>query len=191
MLRRPCHLSIFLHVPMTGARFGPPTYAWRLSAPSTMRTGWEWLPFGEWGGGTDGHGMEIAGLEAIQVGGDPHFLGWFQIQALLIFNFSSVFCGFLGRIFDSPLVRISFSLFLWLSTYLPIHLSIYLSICLSVCLSIYLSIHLSIYLSIDPSLSLSLPSNYLSIYLSIYPIDLSIYLSIYLSVFPSIYSNLI
>ena len=48
----------------------------------------------------------------------------------------------------------SFSLFLCLSTYLPIYLciylsiypSIYLSICLSVCLSICLAIYLSIYL---------------------------------------------
>ena len=71
----------------------------------------------------------------------------------------------------------SFSLFLWLSTYLPIYLlciylsiyrSIYLSICLFVCLSVCLSI----------SLSLSLSSNYLSIYLSVY---LSIYLSLSLS----------
>ena len=52
----------------------------------------------------------------------------------------------------------SCSLFLWLSTYLPIYL-----------LCIYLSIDLSL------SLSLSLSSNYLSIYLSIF---LSIYLSV-------------
>ena len=55
----------------------------------------------------------------------------------------------------------SCSLFLWLSTYLPIYL-------------------LSIYLSIDLSLSLSLSSNYPSIYLSIHP-------SIYLSFYPSVY----
>ena len=68
----------------------------------------------------------------------------------------------------------SFSLFLWLSTYLPIYL-----------LCIYLSIYRSIYLSIY--LSLSLSSNYLSIYLSV---CLSVYLSICLSVYLSIYLSL-
>ena len=69
---------------------------------------------------------------------------------------------------------LSFSFFLWLSTYC-IYLCIYLSIDLSLSLN-YLSIHPSIYLSI-----------YLSIYFSIYlSINLSIYLPIYLSIFLSI-----
>ena len=37
-----------------------------------------------------------------------------------------------------------FSIFLWLSTYLPTDLSVYLSICLSVYLSIYLPIYLAV-----------------------------------------------
>ena len=73
-----------------------------------------------------------------------------------------------------------FSLFLWLSTYLPISLlCIYLSIYISISLSLssnYLSIYLSICLSIY--LSLSLSSVYLSSCLLVY---LSIYLSVYLS----------
>ena len=55
---------------------------------------------------------------------------------------------------------LSFALFLWLSTYLPIYLlCIYLSLSsvyLSSCLPVYLYIYLSIYLSISLSLSLSL-----------------------------------
>ena len=51
---------------------------------------------------------------------------------------------------------LSFSLFLWLSTYLPIYLQ-----------CIYLSIGLSIYLSIYLSISLSVSFIYLPIYLSI------------------------
>ena len=92
----------------------------------------------------------------------------------------------------------SFSLFLWLSTYLPIyllptylssmylsiyrsislslfHLITYLSIYLSICLSVYLSICLSVYLSI-----------YLSIYLSLSLFHLSICLAVYLSICLSI-----
>ena len=42
-----------------------------------------------------------------------------------------------------------FSLFLWLSTYLPTYLSIYRSIYLSFYRSIYLSIFVSIYLSLS------------------------------------------
>ena len=74
---------------------------------------------------------------------------------------------------------LSFSLFLWLSTFLPIYLlCIYVSIYLFICPSIYLSIYPSIYLP-----------TYLAIYLSI---CLSIYLSLYLSICLSIYlSNLI
>ena len=44
-------------------------------------------------------------LDLIEVGGDPYFLGWFQIQALLIFNFSSVFCEFWGRIPTNQIVN--------------------------------------------------------------------------------------
>ena len=51
---------------------------------------------------------------------------------------------------------LSFSLLLWLSTYLPVYLlCIYLSIYLSIDLSIYLSISLSLCLSIDLSIYLS------------------------------------
>lgn len=44
-------------------------------------------------------------LDLIEVGGDPDFLGWFHIQALLMFNFSSVFCGFWGRIPTNQIVN--------------------------------------------------------------------------------------
>ena len=107
----------------------------------------------------------------------------------------------------------SFSLFLCLSTYLPIYLSsiylsidlsislsfssnylssylsIYLSISLSISLSIYLSTYLPIYLSISLSISLSL-SIYLPTYLSIY-LFLSIYLSLYLSIYLSISRSIV
>ena len=80
-------------------------------------------------------------------------------------------------------LSLSFSLFLWLSTCLPIYLCIYLSIYRSIDLWIYRSIDLCIYLF----LSLSLSSYYISIYLSksiyIYLyLSISIYLSIYLSI---------
>ena len=55
------------------------------------------------------------------------------------------------RCLRSPLflsLSLFFSIFLWLSTYLPIDLSVYLSICLSVYLPIYLSIYLPIYLAV-------------------------------------------
>ena len=98
----------------------------------------------------------------------------------------------------------SFSLFLCLSTYLPIYflciyLSIYLSIDQSIYLSLssnYLSIYVSIYLFIYLSLSLFLSSVYLSSCLSVYPsiylstVHLSIYLSSCLPVYLSIYPNL-
>ena len=79
-----------------------------------------------------------------------------------------------------------FSLFLWLSTYLPISLlCIYLSIDLYIYLSLslssnYLSIYLSICLSVYLSISLSLSSVYLSSCLLVY---LSIYLFICLPVY--------
>ena len=95
----------------------------------------------------------------------------------------------------------SFSLFLCLSTYLPIYfLCIYLSIYLSINLSIslfhlitYLCIYLSIYLSISLSLSFFHLSICLAVCLSIYPsiylstVHLSIYLSSCLPVYLSIY----
>ena len=84
---------------------------------------------------------------------------------------------------------LSFSLFLWLSTYLPAYLlciyrSIYLSLSLfhlitylPIYLSTYVPIYLPTYLSIYLSISLSLSSVYLSSCLSIY---LSICLPVYL-----------
>ena len=87
------------------------------------------------------------------------------------------------RCLRSPLFlsfSLCFSIFLWLSTYLPTDLSIYLPIYLSTYLSIYLSVNLSINLSIYLSINLSI---YLSVCLSIYLfVYLSIYQSIYLSV---------
>ena len=97
------------------------------------------------------------------------------------------------RCLRSPLFlsfSLCFSIFLWLSTYLPTYwiLLIYLSTYLSVCLSIYHTIYLSIYLSIDRSIYLSIClSVYLSICLSVYlSSHLSIHLSIYLSTYLSI-----
>ena len=95
----------------------------------------------------------------------------------------------------------SLSLFLWLSTYLPIYLlptylsSMYLSIDLYIYLSlslfhlitylsIYLSVCLSVYLSICLSIYLSLSLFHLSICLAVY---LSICLSIYLSICLPVY----
>ena len=76
----------------------------------------------------------------------------------------------------------SFSLFLWLSTYLPIYfLCIYLSVDLAIYLSLslfHLITYLPIYLSTYRPIYLSIYRIYLSnlsIYLSIYPLHLSIY----------------
>ena len=105
------------------------------------------------------------------------------------------------KVVEVSSISLSFSLFLWLSTYLPtdqsmylfiylsIDLSIYLYLSIYIFLSIYIPIYLSIYLSLFLSIFLSIyRSFYLSINLSIYPsIHLSIFLSIYLSIYPSIY----
>ena len=89
------------------------------------------------------------------------------------------FCAQWTETFNVSWGLLSFSLFLWLSTYLPAYLlCIYLSIDLSI--SLFLSFSLSVFLSF-----ISLPiylSTYLPIYLCTYlPIYLSIYLSLSLS----------
>ena len=102
------------------------------------------------------------------------------------------------KVVEVSSLSLSFSLFLWLPTYLLTYRSIYISLSLPlplslICLSNYLSICLSIYLSIYPSIYLSTylyiyPSIYLSISLSLFlSISQSLYLSVWLSVCLSMY----